>query len=68
MLENVAVEFVANFVEIIHVELAHERGKVAVAEVGRQYLLFENLHLQNGKAGALGIPSDDVIVLSTLSQ
>jgi hypothetical protein len=41
MLEYVFILLIAYLVEVIHVELAHKGGKIAVSEVGREYLLLE---------------------------
>jgi hypothetical protein len=68
MLKDVPVELVTDLMEVVHVELPHERGKVAVAEIGRQNLLLKDLDLQNGETSALRVPSDDVVVLTALNE
>jgi hypothetical protein len=66
VLEDVAIELVADLVEVIHVELADEGGEVAVAEVGRQDLLLEPLHIQDGEVCPLFVPADDPRMLIAL--
>jgi hypothetical protein len=68
MLENVSVLLVTNFVEVIHIELAHKRRKIAVAKVGRQDLLFEALNVQNSEMGAVFTPGNNPRVLSALNH
>jgi hypothetical protein len=45
VLKDILVELVADFVEIVHVELPDEGGEVFVAEVDGQDVLLEALHV-----------------------
>lgn len=67
VLEDILVELVADFVEIVHVELPDEGGEVFVAKVDGQDLLFEALHVQDGEVGAVFTPADYVGVDVVLS-
>ena len=64
--EDVAVEFVADFVEVVHVELPHEGAEVLVAEVDGQDFLFEAVHVHDGEVGALLIPAGDITICVVL--
>lgn len=68
MFEDASIEFVADLVEVIHVELPHEGGEVAVAEVGWQDLLLEPFNIQDSEVNALLIPAHDARVLVTLKD
>lgn len=68
MFKYVPVEFVAYFVEVIHVELSDEGGEISVSKVDGEDLLLEFFDVQNGEADALVIPAHNVRVLTALSQ
>ncbi len=67
VLEDVAVEFVADFVEVVHVELPHERTEVLVPEVDWQDLLLEAFHVHDREVRAILVPAGDVDVCLTLT-
>jgi hypothetical protein len=56
--KNVLVLLVADFVEIIHVELADEGGEISVAEVNGEDFLLEAVHIEDGEVGAFLVPED----------
>ena len=58
--KDALVLFIANFVEVIHVELPDEGGEVAVSEVDGKDLLFEAIDVDNGEVGSFVVPSDDL--------
>ena len=57
MLEDVLVLFVANFVEVVHVELADKGTEVAMSEKDRQNLLLELLHVVNSEVSSFFVPT-----------
>ena len=68
MFENVLVEFVADFVEVVHVELPHKRTEVFMSEVDRQDLLLKSFHVHNGEVSAVLVPGGDISVHIILHQ
>lgn len=56
MLEDVLVLFVANLMEVIHVELPDEGTEVSVAEVDGKNVLFEAFDVEDGKVGSVFVP------------
>lgn len=68
MLEDVLVLLVADFMEVIHVELPNKGREVAVPEVSRQYLLLEPLNIKDGEVGTLLIPGYNARVLISLNK
>jgi hypothetical protein len=68
MFEDISVELIADFVEVIHVQLAHEGGEVAVPKVGRQDLLFEALHIEDGEVSAIIAPCHNPRMLVALNR
>jgi hypothetical protein len=68
MLEDVFIQFVADFVEVVHVELTHKGGEVAMPEVSRQNLLLESLHVQNSEVCSLFVPSHNARVFVALGK
>lgn len=59
---------VSDFVEVIHVELPDEGGKVAMPEVSREDAFFEGLEIANGKRSAICIPPDDARGVAVLEH
>ncbi len=68
MLENVFILLIANFVEVIHVELANKGREITMPKVNRKNLLLKPVHIQDGEVGALFIPRDDAGVLIALNR
>jgi len=68
MLKDAPILFVANLVEIIHVELPHEGGEVAVPEIGRQYFLLKSFHVDYGEVSPLFVPCHNARVLIVLND
>ena len=68
MLKDVPIQLVANLVEIIHVELPHKRGEVAVPKIGRQYLLLKSFHVDYGEVSPLFVPCHNARVLIVLNH
>ena len=68
MFEDVAVELVADFVEVIHVELPHEGAKVFVSEIDRKDLLLKPFHVDNGEVCSILAPACDVRVCFALDK
>jgi len=68
VLKDVSVLFVANLVEVIHVELSHEGGEVTVPKIGRQDLLLESIHVHYGEVSPLFVPCNYPRVLIVLSD
>lgn len=66
--EVVLVLDFADLVEVVHVELAHERRVVAVLEVHRQHRQREGLLVQHHEADAVGRPPDDLRVVRVLES
>ena len=62
VLEDVAIELVADLMEVIHVELPHEGTEVLVTEVDRQNLFLEAVYVYDGKVGALFVPAGDITI------
>lgn len=54
--------------EVVHVELPHKGGEVAVAEVGWQDLLLKSFYIQDGEVDALLVPAHDARVLIALQD
>ena len=61
MLEALLVLRISCLVEVVHVQLADERGKVVVFKVLRQDLVLEFVYVFNDKAFALVVPRHDVV-------
>jgi len=55
--EDVFILFVADFVEIVHVELPYKGRKVSVPEVSRQDFLLEAFNIENGEVRAFLVPN-----------
>ena len=68
MLKNVFILFIADFVEIIHIELANKRGEVTMSKVNGQNLLLKSLHIQNSEIGALFVPCNNARMLIALNR
>lgn len=68
MLEDVLVLFVADLMEVIHVELSNKGAEVAVPKVDGQDLLLEALDVEDGKVGAVLVPGSDGAVGIILSH
>ena len=62
MLKDVLIELVSNLVEIIHVELSHERGEIFMPEIDGKDLLFKTINIDNCEMYSLFIPANDVRV------
>jgi hypothetical protein len=60
--EAFLVARVTRFVEIVHVQLAHERREVVVLEVLREDLLGELVRFEDHEAIAFGVPVDALVV------
>jgi len=60
--ETFLVARVTRFVEIVHVELAHERREVVVFKILRKDLLRELVRLVDHEAIAFSIPVDAYVV------
>ena len=63
MLENVFILLIANFVEVIHVELADEGGEAVVPEVFGEDDFFYLLLVEDANAPLLCVPVDHLRVL-----
>ena len=63
MFEHASMIAEVRLVEVVHVELPHERGKPIMAEVFGQDDLFQFLLVEDPNALMLGIPVDDLGVL-----
>ena len=57
-----------NFVEIVHIELAHEGSKTVVAIVPGKDSLLKFFLIDNANAFALGVPNDGFGVLFGLNR
>lgn len=68
VLKYVQICFISYLVKIIHIELPHEWGEVAMSEVNRQYLFLELLDILNNEGSSILIPSDDVFELFILNR
>lgn len=68
MLEHVQVPLITDLMEIIHVQLSHERGKVPMSEMQRQDLFLESFDFQNGKECSILAPVHNGMVVLVLSQ
>lgn len=68
VLKYAEVGFVADFVEVIHVELPHEGGEVAVPEIDGQHLLLELLDVLDDEGSAILVPTSDVGELVILNR
>lgn len=68
MLEDGNLFFFADFVEVVHVELADEGGEFFVFEVLREDLIFEELFVFDYEAAAVVSPLDDVTVALILKD
>jgi len=68
VVEDVLVVVGARFVEVVHVELADERGEIVVLEVAREYLLCEFVGLFDDEAVALRVPSNGPIAGGVLGS
>lgn len=62
MFEDGNLFFFANFVEIVHVELAYERRKLFVFEIFREDLVFKEILMLDDEAGAIVSPLDYMAV------
>lgn len=68
VLKNIPVRLIANFVKVIHIELADERSIIAMPEVDGKNFLLELLNIIDNESGAVGIPSNDVFELLVLNR
>ena len=68
MLEALLIFRVTRLGEIVHVELAHDRGKVVVLEVSGEDLLSELVRPVHHEAGACRIPKDSRLVSRVLEK
>ena len=60
MAKDVSRRVFSRFVEIIHVELSDEGGKVPVPEVDRQDLFLETVNIKDSEVCSLFIPDDNL--------
>lgn len=63
MAEAVLVRVVAGLVEVVHVQLSHERGEIVVLEEFWKDLLCEFIRLANYEAVARLVPADNRVIL-----
>ena len=56
VLEHAEIFFVSYLVEIVHVELPHKGGKVAMPEENGEHHCFKLFNVCDGEVGALVIP------------
>ena len=66
MFENGYLFFLANFMEIVHVELSHERWKFFMLKIFREYLVFEHIFIFNYKTVPIVCPFNDMTILTLL--
>ena len=60
MLKDVLILFIADFMEVIHVELPDEGREITVSEVDGKDFLFETININDSKVSSLRVPSDDL--------
>jgi len=63
MLENGDFLFFSYFVEIVHIQLPHERGKFLMLEILGQNLIFKKILIFDDKAVPIVSPLNDMTVL-----
>lgn len=68
MVEALLILSVARFVEVVHVQLAHERREVIVLEVFGKHVFSEGVRVFDDKAIALMVPKHSVVVLLVLNK
>lgn len=56
MLKDILILFIANLMEVIHVELSDKGAEVAVAEVDREDFLLEAVNVKDGEVGSVFVP------------
>jgi len=54
---------IPRFMEVVHIELAHERGEVIMFEILWQYILGKGITVFNAKAIAVLVPENDVLII-----
>lgn len=66
--EDILIGLVADLVEVVHVELPDEGGKVAMAEVGRQDHLLKLVSIVDNECDSVRVPANDILVFAILNR
>ena len=68
MLKDILVCLIADFMEIVHIELPDKWWEVSMAEENRQDLLFEFFDVVDDESEAIGVPANDFLILLILNR
>lgn len=68
VLENIFVLLVANFVKVVHIELPHEGGEVAMAKIDGENLLLKLVDVDDDEIGAFLVPRHNILIVVVLNR